>query len=205
VFLFEHFQGEGNAVYQQMEVENTDRLYSFLVSVIEASVAIQRQFLSESLLKAMNFHGTTCLHWSTGQYRPCEVAVGTHSPVPAFMVPAQMEEFVNFVNANWAGTDPLALGAFVLWRLNFIHPFFNGNGRTARAACYFVICAKLGGALPGATILPELLRQNRDEYVQCLERVDASLTTGLDLSCLVALIRRLLAEQTGVDPTLPQN
>ncbi|MBL8221394.1 MAG: Fic family protein, partial [Bryobacterales bacterium] len=31
----------------------------------------------------------------------------------------------------------------VMWRLNWIHPFFGGNGRTARSASYLVLCASL--------------------------------------------------------------
>ena len=56
-----------------------------------------------------------------------------------------MDDFVNTVNRAWEKADELTLGAYVLWRLNHIHPFINGNGRTARAASYFVICLKLGG------------------------------------------------------------
>ncbi|MEX1365172.1 MAG: Fic family protein [Nannocystaceae bacterium] len=30
-----------------------------------------------------------------------------------------------------------AFDKYTLWRLNWIHPFVEGNGRTARAACYY--------------------------------------------------------------------
>lgn len=107
-----------------------------------------------------------------------------------------MDDFVNTANREWEKADPLTLGAHVLWRLNHIHPFINGNERTARAASYFVICLKLSGWLPGTTILPELLRQNRIEYVAALKAVDASYDAGaLDLAPLRSLIERLLVEQ----------
>jgi len=84
----------------------------------------------------------------------------------------------------------------VLWRLNHIHPFINGNGRTARAAAYFVLCLRSEGWLPGDTILPELLRQNREEYVAALRQVDETYNTGvMDLSPLHALLVALLDEQ----------
>lgn len=92
----------------------------------------------------------------------------------------------------------VALSAYVLWKLNYIHPFINGNGRTARAACYFVLCVKAGGWLAGDTILPELLRQNRDLYVQALQAADDSLKAGaLDLSQLHSLMSALLEQQLG--------
>ena len=92
----------------------------------------------------------------------------------------------------------------VLWRLNHIHPFINGNGRSARAACYFVICLKLNGWLPGSKILPELLRQNRVEYVDVLKQVDASYNAGaLDLTPLRTLIEKLLVQQVTPAPVAP--
>ena len=82
--------------------------------------------------------------------------------------------------------------------MNHIHPFINGNGRTARAACYFVLRVKLGGWLPGEVILPELISQNRPEYVAALKAADASLMAGnLDLGLLHAMLSRLLSEQIG--------
>jgi len=105
-----------------------------------------------------------------------------------------MYDFVNTVNRNWEASDPVVLASFVLWRLNHIHPFINGNGRTARAACYFVLCLKLGALLPGEKILPELLTENRDRYVEALQKVDASLPE-LDLTPLHSLMSELLDQQ----------
>jgi Fic family protein len=118
-----------------------------------------------------------------------------------------MDDFVNVVNRSWATTDPLVLATFVLWRLNYIHPFINGNGRTARATCYFVLCLSAGYWLPGTTILPELIRRERDAYCTALADVDASFAAGnLDLSPLHALLAKLLTEQMATagihaDPT----
>lgn len=109
-----------------------------------------------------------------------------------------MDDFVNMVNRMWETTDPVELSSYVLWRLNHIHPFINGNGRTARAACYFTLCCKLGGWLEGEKILPELLRENRAEYVAALKQIDTSaMTGGLDLTPLNEIIARLLTEQLG--------
>ena len=90
-------------------------------------------------------------------------------------------------------------------RLNNIHPFINGNGRTARAACYFVLCLKSGGWLSGDPILPELIRQNRDEYVEALQEghVSFAATGDADLRRLHALLTRLLDEQLGTSGAIP--
>ena len=64
----------------------------------------------------------------------------------------------------------MTLGAYALWRLNWIHPFINGNGRTARALCHYIICLKLEGFPPkGQKPGPILIRENRAEYIAALE------------------------------------
>jgi len=105
-------------------------------------------------------------------------------------------DFVNVINHGWTSTDPVVLATYVLWRLNNIHPFINGNGRRARAASYFVLCVKAGGWISGEPILPELIRLNRDEYVAALQHADVTFAAGaLDLGPLHALISRLLDQQ----------
>ena len=105
------------------------------------------------------------------------------------------------VNRSWEKADPVALATYVLWRLNYIHPFINGNGRTARAAAYYVLCVAAGNWLPGDTILPELLRQNRDEYVEALKVADLNFEEAgePDLRPLHAIVSRLLSSQLGVE------
>lgn len=196
--------GESHPAYQKFEIENGSRQYDFLRSAVEASLELSRPFLSQTVLKALNFHAIACLHASAGEYRPCQVIVGDYTPPPEYQVPGLMDDFVNQVNRHWVEQDPLVLAAFVLWRLNYIHPFINGNGRTARAACLFVLCVKLGGWLPGAPILPELIRQNRDEYVGIMKRTDESARAGqLNLAELHSFLERLVRQQiesAGLNP-----
>ena len=202
MILFEITGSEQNPVYQDLEIANISRQYDFLRSIVIASLAIQKPFLSSHVLKALNFHAITCLHTNPGEYRPCPVTVGDYNPPDHYRVPALMDDFVNTVNRTWEKSDPIALAAFVLWRLNHIHPFINGNGRTARAASYFVLCVKLEQWLPGTIILPELIRRERAAYVDALRTVDNSLQTGdLDLTSLHELISHLLEEQiNGIPP-----
>ncbi len=205
MILYDLVETEDNAVYQALEVSNGNRQYDFLHSIVSAATAVGRPFLSAHVIKALNFHAITCLHPYAGEYRPCQVKVGVHMPPDHYRVDALMEDFVNYVNRNWSDSDPVVLAAFVLWRLNHIHPFINGNGRTARAACYFVLCLHLGQLLPGKTILPELIRQNRDEYCAALQAADQSIPTGkLDISALHGLLARLVQEQIDSANESPQ-
>ena len=191
---------EDHPAYRALEVANGGRHYDFLQSVVETAVAVGKPFLSQTVIKAINYHAIACLHPYAGEYRPCAVTVGDHDPPDHYRVNALMDDFVNEVNRYWDDLDEVSLAAFVLWRLNWIHPFINGNGRTARAACYFVLCVKLGGWLPGTIILPELLRrpENRDRYVQALRHSDTTEWNGDMhdfLSPMTQLLFELLHEQ----------
>ena len=196
MILFELVRGnEDHPAYRALEVANGGRHYDFLQSVVETAVAVEKPFLSQTVVKAINYHAIACLHPYAGEYRPCAVTVGDHDPPDHYRVNALMDDFVNEVNRYWNDWDEVSLAAYVLWRLNWIHPFINGNGRTARAACYFVLCVKLGGWLPGTIILPELLRrpENRDRYVQALRHADTTEWNG-DMHDFLSPMTRLLFE-----------
>jgi Fic family protein len=209
VILFELTRNENHPVYKALEVSNGNRQYDFLRSAVIASLGIGRPFLSQHLIKALNFHAIACLHINPGEYRPCDVNVGGYIPPEFYRVAAIMDDFVNAVNRVWEQTDPVVLATYVLWRLNNIHPFINGNGRTARATSYLVLCVKNNGWLRGDTILPELIRRDRDEYVAALKAGDKSYSEGaLDLEELHKLMVRLLDEQmqsVGIDPGAANN
>lgn len=205
MILFELTGTEGHPVYQDMEISNGVRQYDFLRSIVTAAIAVGRPFISAQVIKALNYHAIACLHTNAGEYRPCQVVVGTHTPPAHYRVDALMEDFINHANRNWELTDPVVLAAYVLWRMNYIHPFINGNGRTARAACYFVLCVMNGGWLPGKTILPELIKRERDKYVEALAMADESFHNGaLNLVPLHQLLEQLIAEQIngGNEPAL---
>ena len=174
--------------------------------MVLASLEIQRPFLSQAVIKALNFHAIACLHVAAGEFRPCPVYVGKYEPPAHFRVQALMDDLVNQVNRQWETADSVVLATYVLWRINHIHPFINGNGRTARAAAYFVLCVANGSWLPGDVILPELLRRNRDAYVAALQEADRSFASGtLVLSPLHNLVSQLLVEQLSSAGIKPSN
>jgi Fic family protein len=190
--LFDLEGSEQNPVYQQVATSNNVRHYDFLRSMIRAALDSGKPWLSQWLIKAINFHAIVGLHAETGQYHTHEVKVGQYRPPAHFRVGHLMDDFVNSVNWNHQAHEATKLAAYVLWGINNIHPFVNGNGRTARATCYYVLCVKSGGLLPGRTILPEILRAQpvRPVYVDALREAD----TG-NIDPLAELIRRLVAWQ----------
>ena len=59
-----------------------------------------------------------------------------------------MDRFIAILYEIWhKGSATSQLAAFTLWRMCWIHPFIEGNGRIVRAACYYVMCVKAGKVL----------------------------------------------------------
>ncbi|MER0236561.1 Fic family protein [Fulvimarina sp. MAC8] len=112
-------------------------------------------------------------------------------------VGAEMDILFSVVHENWSLHDnPVLMAAFVLWYLNWIHPFVEGNGRTARAACYYLICMKEGRLLPGRKIIPERIREDRRPYYDALKVADLAYEKGqYDVTALANYLQRLLREQ----------
>jgi len=151
VIIYELVNTEVHPVYQALEVSNGNRQYEFLRSIVQASLDIGKPFLSQQVIKAFNFHAITCLHAYAGEYRPCQVEVGggpghppQYIPPAHYRVQALMDDFVNTVNRSWdQNTDPVAMATYVLWRINNIHPFINGNGRNRTR--YLLLCTLYRG------------------------------------------------------------
>ncbi|MCE7028820.1 Fic family protein [Jiella avicenniae] len=80
--------------------------------------------------------------------------------------------------------------------MNWIHPFVEGNGRTARAACYYLMCVRFGDMLPGKQTVPERIRNDRKPYYAALRKADAAWENGdFDVSELAMYLQKLLKEQ----------
>jgi len=118
------------------------------------------------------------------------------APPPCEDVPGYVDDLCDYVATNWDASYATHLAAYVLWRLNWIHPFEDGNGRTARAASYLVLSVKLGYKLPGSQTIPEFIAKDKQPYYNALESADASWKKGaLDLREMEDLLKGCLAAQ----------
>lgn len=133
-----------------------------------------------------------------GVFRPgaIEIKGSKRAPPGAHLVPEKLEEMCDYINDNWKKAPPLHLAAYTLWRMNWIHPFVDGNGRTSRAVSYPVLCVRLGYVLPGTLTIPEQISKNKTPYYQALEAADKANEAGkIDLSEMEKLLESLLANQ----------
>jgi Fic family protein len=156
----------------------------------------------QEILLELHRTGTLLLLRQPGRYRTCDVLVrrrdgGEYHP-PAFAaVPGLMEAFEAEMAAMWPNASAVQVAAYALWRINWVHPFKNGNGRTARAFAYACVNLKYGFMLPGSVTLIDLITSNRDEYEAALAHADQAIAAAgvADLDPMHAFVERLLRAQ----------
>lgn len=183
-------------LYALVQERNLVRQYDLLTNCVEIGLRQGHTAFDKYILWALNHVAVANISQFGGRFREEPIYVGSHKPPHFKEVPELMDRFVSTVHENWFNWTPTELAAYVLWRLLSIHPFIEGNGRTARAACYYVLCARSGTLLPGRTIVPERIRQNRAPYYAALRAADQAWDQGnLDFSELEAYLAELLAAQ----------
>ena len=135
----------------------------------------------------------------SGAYRPGGVTISRshHVPPPAEDVPELIEDLCDWVNDNWDDVPPVELAAHVLWQLCWIHPFTDGNGRTARAVSYLVLCVAYQMRLPGTYTIAEQISEDRRPYYAALEAADKAMedTGAPDVSTMAAYMEDLIRAQ----------
>lgn len=127
-------------LYKQIQEQNLLRQYDLLSNCIEIGLQKGIEAFDKFTLWALNYAAVANIAQFGGRYREEPIYVGTHTPPHFKDVPNYMDRFFSVIHENWTIIDtPTELAAYALWRLNWIHPFVEGNGRTARAACYYLL------------------------------------------------------------------
>jgi fido (protein-threonine AMPylation protein) len=195
----EFFRALSEPEKARQEALNTLRQYDRMVEIINETLHSQQRFrLRPSGIQELNRISIQNLEADAGRWRDSPVVIegSQHQPPPAEDVARYVDELCDYVNDNWSTQSPFHLAAYVMWRLNWIHPFVDGNGRTTRAVSYYVLCAKLGFHIPGVTTVPEMIAQDKDPYYEALEAADSAGKSGtLDVSEMEQLLSELLAKQ----------
>lgn len=185
------------ALFTKIQEHNLLRQYDLLSNCIEIGLQKGIEAFDKYTLWSLNHAAVANIAQFGGRYREEPIWVGNHKPPHFREVPNHMDRFFSLIHENWTITDhPTWLAAFALWRLNWIHPFVEGNGRTARAACYYLLCMKAGSLLPGKKIVPERIRENREPYYTALQTADVAWDDGrYDVTELAVYLEGLLQAQ----------
>ena len=173
------------------------RQYGLLSNCIEIGLIKGIEAFDKYMLWSLNAAAVANIAQFGGRFREEPVLVGNHIPPHFNKVPDLIDQFISLIHENWETmTHVTLLPAYALWRLNWIHPFIEGNGRTARAACYYLICLRLGGPLPGKKTVPERIRENRQPYYEALREADEHWTNGqFNVDALATYLAGLLTAQ----------
>jgi Fic family protein len=184
-------------LYAKIEEQNLLRQYDLLLNCIEIGLEKGIEAFDKYTLWSLNAAAVANIAQFGGRYREGPIYVGSHRPPHFKNVPDEMDRFFSVVHENWdLVADPTTLPAYALWRLNWIHPFVEGNGRTARAACYYLICLRQQRILGGKKIVPERIRENRGPYYDALKAADEKWDEGdFDVTQLAAYLSGLLKGQ----------
>lgn len=128
--------------------------------------------LSITLLLSIHRLAFEQLYEWAGKWRRIDVKVGQLNPPAFYQVPTLMYQFLDDLNYRMKRTDsPTALVQLLAWshhRFVWIHPFTNGNGRTARLLTNLILLLKQYAPLR----LYYRVGESRSQYVIALRSAD---------------------------------
>lgn len=183
----------------EAEAENALLQFDRVLDLIDECVRDGRPFrLKPSTILTLHSVAMKGVHSQAGTFRnaPVEIAGSRHAPPGEHLVAVRVEDMCEWINERWLARSAIDLCAYIMWRLNWIHPFADGNGRTTRAVAYLVLCVRAGARLPGAPTIPEQIAENKPPYYDALEAADRSPDVDdPDLIAMTHLLQSYLAKQ----------
>ena len=165
---------------ERAKAEATNGLLQYDQGISLAQTALEvvangnRWKLRPSMILGLQRRALDGISSFAGTYRPgpVEIDKSSHVPPDAHLVPELVEDLCDYVNNNWNRKLAIHLSAYVLWRLNWIHPFDDGNGRTSRVVSYLVLLVKANNILAGSPTIPDLITHHRSDYFSALDEAD---------------------------------
>ena|SRR5579863_1531385 len=188
-----------------MQGNNLERLFQKQVNVYRlqeltdnmitgACGAGSRFVLTEDVIQQLHSVAMHKLLGAPGEYRqgPVHLTGSPHVPPAWFEVKGHMAGLCEYVNNAWDHADLIHISSYVLWRLNWIHPFQNGNGRTSRAASYMVMNIKHGQLLPSKNSIAAQIVADRKPYYAALRFADDEMKQSADIQVALRPMEQLL-------------
>ena len=143
--------------------------------------------ITEQLIRSLHqlVTYTTDREWA-GRYRNANVIItGTaHQPPDALIVPDQMRDLTLWLESNESNLSIIELAALFHHKLVYIHPFFDGNGRTSRLLMNVFLMQR---GFP----LTIILKNDRKKYYRVLASADKGDFVPLTLFIAQAVERTL--------------
>lgn len=156
---------KGKPLKDHLEAKDHHAALEYLYDLVDKN---KRHTLSEMLIR--NLHQIivqeTDREWA-GRYRNANVIIGgaQHAPPDALEVPHKMRELMRWLNSQRDKMNIIELAAMLHHKLVHLHPFFDGNGRTARLAMNLLL-------MRAGCPLVVILKNDRKKYYEVLDRAD---------------------------------
>lgn len=180
------------------EAANALDQFDWAMDEVGSWIATDKPSLKISMLLNLHRKAMDGIDPYAGNFRPAAVAIkgSGHKPISGDDVPRYIEEMLEYLSENWADKTAIHLCSYAMWRLNWIHPFADGNGRTSRMLSYMVLCGSLRQVLPGTRTIPEQISEDKGPYYAALEAADECYKRGqVDVSKMEKLLEDYLAVQ----------
>lgn len=157
---------KGKPLKDHLEAKDHQAALEYLYDLIDKN---KRHTISEVLIR--NLHQIivqeTDKEWA-GRYRNANVVIGgaKHTPPDALQVPQKMRALISWLNSQKNKMNIIELSALLHHKLVHIHPFFDGNGRTARLAMNLLL-------MQAGYPLVAILKNDRKKYYDVLDKADS--------------------------------
>lgn len=156
----------GKPLKEHLEVINHKEAIEFVEALVQSKDSITEKDLKDIhslILRKIDDQ-------YAGRYRDIQVRItgSKHTPPDALHLPQMMEDFVQTYFVNFKG-HPVEQAALAHFHLVSIHPFVDGNGRTARLLMNLIL---MKNGYPPAIIL----KNDRKKYYDVLERAHSGKT-----------------------------
>ena len=132
----------GKPLKDHLEVKGYDEAYKYIQSIYKKSAQV-----SEELIKEI--HRLIFRHFDNGLLKEYDYAIGFYRKIPVYIsgsefvppnyikVPELMNALVDFLTK--IKNKPIIKSAIAHFGLAYVHPFVDGNGRTARLLMNFIL------------------------------------------------------------------
>jgi Fic family protein/molecular chaperone DnaK (HSP70) len=182
---------------KEREAKNLEQAYRWMLDNAESCVSSPEPFIrhvNSMILQSMILQGVAN---HGGEYRkgPVKLSGMNFVPPAASSVPAFMGKLAEEVRNGSTGRSPLKCAVAFHTKLVWIHPFNDGNGRTARLLLNAHFLAQ---DLPAVVIN----YADRERYLQCLaesNRGDLSPLLELVIECFEQQLADLVAPSDALD------
>jgi len=163
IVLQEGMTVKGKSLREHFETTNHHEAIDYLERLVNPQYAIsERDILDIHAIVLSKIEKDFAGRYRNGAVR---IMGANFIPPNPLKVSALMEELIDWVNENPLQLSPVVLATIFHHRFVYIHPFFDGNGRTVRLAMNLLL---MRAAYPPAIIL----KNDRKKYYDALNQAN---------------------------------